>query len=275
VHQHGIRIHQYDPHPRLGRHQILDARSLPFIHRHHGGSLKPALWQPKTPVLDQQDLLAQGINVASLVPGGVPGTDALGSCTGNAGTAALSTVLTAVQCEAAGLSLTDPAAAEQFAIRLYAEATRQDEWLAQQWPPTDCGSSGLGVARALRARGLVGSYVHAADADGIASLLQSGPLMLGMPWYNAWFEPPGSGAFVDDAPYWSTSGLAGGHEVCAVGLETVVQDTSGRVVPERTVLLIRNSWSRSWGDQGHFRMRLSTYTSQRRQIDVQQLRLAS
>lgn len=139
-----------------------------------------------------------------------------------------------------------------------------------QWPPADSGSSGLGVARALKARGLIGSYPHALDADALAAALQDGPVLLGLPWFDAWFTP-GDDGFVDTVPYWRTSGLVGGHEVCAIGLEDVAQYTDGRVIPERTVLRLRNSWGTSWGHADDFFLRLSTYVALREQVDAIQL----
>jgi hypothetical protein len=263
-----VLIRRYDVHPALGRHQVLDARSLAYQQRHDGRALRPKMWDPAIPVLDQQNLLAQGIHTSQLVDG-ADDVEGLGSCTTNAGTAALSVLLDAAGRTRAGLP-DDAVGAEEWAIRLYAEATRADEFDAYQWPPADSGSSGLGVARALKARGLIGFYTHALDADAIAAALQDGPLMVGLPWFNAWFTP-GRDHFVDTVPYWRTSGLAGGHEVCAIGLEDVAQYADGRVIPERTVLRLRNSWNRSWGDDGDFLLRLSTYVALRKQIDVIQL----
>ncbi|MCZ0983959.1 hypothetical protein O1L60_45175 [Streptomyces diastatochromogenes] len=65
--------------------------------------------------------------------------------------------------------------------------------------------------------------------------------------------------------------MAGGHEVCAIGLEAVAQLPDGRVDPERTVLRLRNSWGPGWGQGGDFFLRLSTYVVLRAQIDAIQL----
>ncbi|WP_158824641.1 hypothetical protein [Streptomyces sp. NRRL F-5527] len=40
------------------------------------------------------------------------------------------------------------------------------------------------------------------------------------------------------------------------------------MIPERTVLRLRNSWSRGWGHDGDFFLRLSTYVALREQIDA-------
>ncbi|WP_282795791.1 hypothetical protein [Streptomyces sp. CC224B] len=268
---HGVLVRHYTPHPALGRHQVLDARSLAHRRRHHGAALRAVRWQPAIPVLNQQDLVAQGIETSALVAG-APDVDAVGSCTANAAAAALSVLLDPDGLARAGLATNDAAAAERWAIALYAEATALDEFIPYQWPPADSGSSGLGVARALKARGLIGSYTHALDADALAAALQDGPVLLGLPWFTAWFTP-GRDAFVDTVPYWRTSGLAGGHEVCAIGLEEVAQHRDGRIIPERTVLRLRNSWGPAWGQGGDFFLRLSTYVALREQIDAIQLHL--
>ncbi|MFJ4010901.1 hypothetical protein [Streptomyces sp. NPDC090026] len=265
---HGVLVRHYHPHPALGRHQVLDARSLAYQQVHDDQDLVPVRWRPRIPVLDQQHLFAQGIRT-SLFIDGAHDTDEVGSCTGNAAATALSVALSAAGMRRAGLEA-DPVAAQKWAIQLYAEATQQDEFLPYVWPPADSGSSGLGVARALKTRGLISSYTHALDADAIAAALQHGPLLIGMPWFNAWFTPSRDG-FVDTVANWRTSGLVGGHEVCAIGLETVAQDHAGRIIPDRTVLRLRNSWSRSWGDRGDFLLRLSTYLELRQHIDAIQL----
>ncbi|QKV98246.1 hypothetical protein HUT19_41750 (plasmid) [Streptomyces sp. NA02950] len=266
---HGVLVRHYTPHPALGRHQVLDARSLAHVRRHRGEALRPVHWQPAIPVLNQQDLYSQSIRTSTIVPG-APDVDALGSCTANAAAVALSVLLAPDALAHAGLPTNDAAQAERWAIGLYTEATALDEFVPYQWPPADSGSSGLGTARALKARGLIGSYTHALDADALAAALQDGPVLLGLPWFNAWFTP-GRDGFVDAVPYWRTSGLAGGHEVCAIGLEDVAQYPDGRVIPERTVLRLRNSWSPSWGHDGDFFLRLSTYVALREQIDAIQL----
>lgn len=273
MHQSGVLVRKYPHHPKLGRHQRLDGRSLAYLHRKpHGEQLKPVSWEPLIPVLDQEDLHAQGIVAEDVVKGGGD-PDALGSCTGNGGTCALSLVLPAEALAAAGLDVSGPIPAERFAIRLYSDATYADDDPGEQWPPTDCGSSGLGIATVLKKRDLIGSYVHITNADDLASALQLGGLLMGMPWLNAFFNPDSDG-FIDSDPDWASSGIAGGHEVCIVALVSVVQDTDGHVIPEKTVIKVRNSWNQSWGDGGYFYMRLSTYNALRREIDVIQLRTA-
>ncbi|MHB9861988.1 hypothetical protein [Streptomyces sp. YIM S03343] len=267
---HGTVVHRYQPTDvRLGRHHRLDARSLAYLHHHDPAHvMRPVRHDIPIPVLNQEDLDVQGIDTGVLVPGAAR-VRVLGSCTANAGTAALAFLLGPDRLAEAGLSASDPVTCERYVICLYHEETVDDD-LPGEWPPNDQGSSGLGIARALKARGLIGSYVHATTADSLASLLQHGPVLIGTPWFQAWFTPDAEG-FVDSGN-WASTALAGGHEVLAVGLDEVAQNAAGHVIPEKTIIRLRNSWSTGWGLCGEFRMRLSTYVELRRYIDAIQLR---
>jgi hypothetical protein len=263
-------IIQYDVQPRLGRHLVRDPRSLAYRRRYTGEPIRPVEWFPAAPVLDQQDLIAQGIRTSTLFDG-VPDVDALGSCTANAATCLVSVLHTPAQLVTAGLDVTDPASAEAWAIGLYSDATHRDQWHDQAWPATDCGSSGLGVAKALRHRGLIDQYGHATTAEELCALLQTGPVLMGMPWLAA-FSDPGDAGFIDADPHWADSPLEGGHEVCITALEAVALH-DGQLLPDHTVLRFRNSWGTAWADRGEGRLFLSTYLALRDQIDLVQPRL--
>lgn len=265
-------IKQYDVTGQLGRHMVLDPRSLAYRRRYTGEPLKPAEWAPKVPVLDQQDLLAQDIHTSELFEG-APDVDALGSCTANAATALISVLHDAATLAEAGLDVSDPVAAEKWAISLYSDATHRDQWHDQAWPNTDCGSSGLGVAKALRHRGLVDQYGHATTGEELCALLQNGSVLMGLRWRECFFEPVGTSALLDDIPNWQDSPVAGGHEVCITALEDVAYDATGWLDYARTILRVRNSWSSSWGDSGEFRISLALYQAERSEIDLIQPRL--
>ncbi|WP_329126005.1 hypothetical protein [Streptomyces sp. NBC_01353] len=260
----------YEVQPHLGRHQVLDPRSLAYRQAYDGHPLHRAAWEPRIPVLDQRNLLAQGIRTTEAY-GLESDADALASCTGNAATALLSTLLTPEQATAAGFSLTDPAAAQHYALGLYADATTRDQWHQYAWPAQDVGSSGLGVTKALRDRGLITHYRHATTAEELCAALQTGPVLMGMPWHAA-FSTPGLGGFIDADPAWAASPLEGGHEVCLTALETVAH-TGGHLDADRTVLRFRNSWGTGWGDHGDGLLRLSTYLALRPGTDLIQPRL--
>lgn len=261
-------IKQYDVTGATGRHLVLDARSLAYRRRYTGDPLHPVEWAPKIPVLNQQQLLSQGIHTSQLFDG-VDDVDALGSCTANAATAALSVLHDTATLAAAGLDTTDPAAAEMWAIGLYAEATTKDQWHDATWPTTDCGSSGLGVAKALRGRGLIDQYGTATTAEELCMLLQAGPVLMGMPWHDAFSSPVGDLALLDEIPNWQNSLVVGGHEVCITALEAVaLNDATGRLFYDHTILRVQNSWSASWADAGSFRMSLALYQALRADVDL-------
>jgi hypothetical protein len=264
-------IKQYDVTPQLGRHLVRDPRSLAYRRRYNGEPLKPTEWAPKVPVLDQQDLIAQGIHTSQMFDG-VDDVDALGSCTANAATALVSVLQDTDTLAAAGLNVVDPEAAERWAIGLYAEATTKDQWHDAAWPANDCGSSGLGVAKALRSLNLVDQYGHATTAEELCMLLQTGPVLMGMAWRSAFSEPDSNG-FIDTAPGWANSPIEGGHEVCITALEDVVTDDTGALNYVDTILRAQNSWSSSWGDSGSFRFSLALYQAERSDIDLVQPRL--
>jgi hypothetical protein len=233
---------------RLGRHQWLDARSLAYMVendvRAMGSGLKDRSWERVLPVLDQGNL---------------------GSCTGNAGTGALGTqpFYDAVGRAALGEGA-DGTRGEQFAVQLYEAATAIDGYPGV-YPPDDTGSSGLAICKVLKSRGTISGYRWARSAYGFLRLLQDGPVLQGMPWYSAFFHPDAQG-FIDADPQWSTSGVAGGHEIEAVGLELDTADAFN------SVITYVNSWGTGWGDAGRFRMRLRTY-EQLSGVDLKQYRL--
>ncbi|MFF8250076.1 hypothetical protein [Streptomyces griseus] len=267
-----LTIRTYETAPGLGRHQVLDPRSLAYRRPYDGHPLRATAWEPRLPVLDQRNLLAQGI-YTSVSYGLDTDVDALASCTGQAAAALLSILLTPEQAAGAGLHTSSARAAQHFAIGLYADATAADRWLEHTWPTHDTGSSGLGVAKAMRGRGLIDQYGHATTAEELCALLQAGPVLLGMPWHAAFSDPDPDG-FIDGDPAWADSPLEGGHEVCVTALEAVAFDDA-TLMPEHSILQFRQSWGSAWGDHGDGRLRLSTYLALRDQADVIQPRIDS
>lgn len=236
--ENGSLYHKFDEdvHPgmRLGRHLWLDARSLAYMVENDVAAMSKPLvdqhWERVIPILDQGEL---------------------GSCTGNAGTGALGTQPFYQATGRNVLTADDEQLCEKFAVALYSDATQVDPYPGS-YPPSDTGSSGLAICKVLASRGTVRGYRWARSADGFLTLLQAGPVLQGMPWYNAFFHPESDG-FIDSDPHWSSSGVAGGHEVEAIGVELNTTDALG------SVILYANSWGTSWGDSGRFRMRLRTY----------------
>lgn len=198
------------PH-RLGRHVHHDPRSLrfaaPVLPR---AAIRSVRWKRRAAILDQGDT---------------------GSCTGNAAASWVGTDNTARM----GLSsVTSGPVDESFARDLYHRATILDGFDGT-WPPDDTGSDGLSAAKALQQLGLCGAYTHAFTMQALESALQTGPVMIGIGWYNTMFTPAPDGRIIVD----TGSGLAGGHELLADELDV----EQGRV-------WVANSWGSSWGQAG-------------------------
>lgn len=259
-------------HPRYGRIAVAEPpSSLRRQHWHDGAELKPVEHPPTIPVLNQSELIEQGINTSEIVPG-APEVDGLGNCVANATTAALSVILPEPRLTALGIDVASeqPDAAvtdEEFAIRLYHDLTMLTGNASTEWPPDDAGSSGLYACQYLEAHGITSSHKIAHGAENILSLLQEGPLIVGQPYLSAWESPSGPDWFIDgDGSMFTlleqlSGGVAGGHETCLWSAETVVYDELGRLDPHRTVLVFRNSWGSGWADSGCARVHLSTFVA--------------
>lgn len=265
--------------------QVAVAEPLRFdLLEFHGDSvLKEVDHQIPIPVLDQEDFKAQGIDVTTLVPGAVAGTDALGSCTCNTGTEHIAERWAAAGKDITGLTLkgpsgpialsaTDAVNDEKFAILLYHLVTDQTGDPAQEWPPTDCGSNGLYVCQELIKLGFASSYKAASSVTGAITLLQSTSVMQGGPWFNSWFHPDSQGfvdgdGSIDALKAAIQSGVAGGHETLQHGIPQIAQLSTGAVDLPNTYIKVRNSWSAQFGLGGDYLLHASTLSYLGRHYD--------
>jgi hypothetical protein len=180
------------------------------------------------PILNQGELHAQTVVATWFIQNyGVPIPPALGSCTGNSG---VHTLGTRPLYQGHQYSEID-------AIKLYSRATWLDQWGGNEFPPTDDGSSALGVAKALKESGEITSYTHAFGLTHTLGAVVNGPVMIGVNFYEDMFKLNKNGFMVPGGD------LAGGHEMTIVGVNTKANYVTGI-----------NSWGPGWGLKGRFRM---------------------
>lgn len=277
-----------------GRFQVPESMAtIPRQHQRTATYLNVVDHEPAIGVLDQEDLIAQGIDTSTLVPGAQK-VNALGSCTANAFVSALANLMAQKFGAADALSefqaatrlllspdytvsdWSDVVDAERFAIRFYHGCSDQTGMLSREWPPADTGSSGPFVEQYAKRLGLASDAYLAHGATNIVSLMQTGGLLTGSPWYNAW-ETPDANGFIDGdgspAAYQVgvRSGVAGGHETYWSAIEKLTFTATGAVTPTGTIIRGRNSWSKSWGDNGSYRAHLSTFVQLGQYCDHRQL----
>jgi hypothetical protein len=230
----------------------LDARSLPYMVERTPPELRRPLrskrWGRALPILDQGQV---------------------GACVGFAATGLLGSAPADVLNEALGLMIyTDreiAAAATDYALALYAETTAADPYEGT-YPPDDTGTDGLSVCQVLRRRGVISAYRHASTLRGLVELLQDGPVLMGMPWRERFFEPTEDGHI--DPEGWADTEEVGGHEVVVEGVSLAREEPANLA---RAVFIVANSWSASWGPLGgRFLMNGQTYLELRDSIDLRQ-----
>lgn len=160
----------------------------------------------------------------------------VGSCTGNALAQWLNTAFAQQNPKGPDAFLD-----ESDAVDLYSRATHLDR-IKGVYPPDDTGSSGLAVCKAGVRRGLLTRYDHAFGFDALLMTLQHTPVIAGTAWTTGMEDPDGEGRIRP------TGTLAGGHEYLVRGCDV-----------ERGRVILRNSWSDSWGVRGDAWMSFADY----------------
>lgn len=238
----------------FGRYAVAEPFRYHLVHKPvDRDALKTVEWTFPTPVLDQENLFKQNIDTSKLIPGAAR-VDALGSCTANATTSSYAERLGKPFLENDATAVDY----EEWAIQFYHACTDQTGDPSQEWPPTDCGSTGLYCCTELQAQKRITSYETGSDVTQLLSLLQKGSVIQGTPFLNDWMQPDSEGFIDGDGSLDALEaaiqdGVAGGHETCIFAIEQLNLDDL-----TKTVLRVRNSWSEAWGLSGTFRMHAST-----------------
>jgi hypothetical protein len=205
-----LTVHIDSKDSRLGRHVEHDSRSLEFAVK------VPSKGAPDVTVFhaDEAPILDQG---------------QVGGCVGFTGADVLNTdFFKAVRDDHnSGNYFND-----DDGLRFYHDATVSDS-IRGTYPPDDTGSTGLGLAKALKKAGLIKSYQHCFSWDQYLTALAKQPVCLGTLWTNSMFKPDKNG--VVKVGSLSDSNIAGGHEYMSRGRDA-----------NKGLNLMRNHWAASW-----------------------------
>lgn len=151
----------------------------------------------------------------------------VGSCTGNAGIGALGT--DPFPQTPNGIYSFD----ESGAQKLYSDAESLDG--DGPFPPNDNGSSGLSIAKVLKAKGLISGYQHNFTLQNTLLALVKYPLLIGSYWFT------GMDSLDTDGRAHPNGTIRGGHEYLADEIDV-----------ENGKVWFDNSWGEGWGIRGRF-----------------------
>lgn len=122
----------------------------------------------------------------------------------------------------------------------YSNSTKYDpfDWT---FPPTDEGSSAIGLMKFWKQIGVISGYDWTFSFDAFLAALQHQPVLVGTDWYMSMNNPNVDGVVI---PYGDN---VGGHEYLATGV----------VWTRSRLIRFENSWGENWGDKGGFYMRFA------------------
>lgn len=118
-------------------------------------------------------------------------------------------------------------------VEFYHLSTLADEWLDEEYPPSDTGSSVLAGAKVLKQLHFVDRYEWATTFNDFLAAVQRQPVMVGTTWTQGMFDPDSKGVIRP------TGDLAGGHAYMIRGVDY-----------QKGQVRMRNHWTRDWGING-------------------------
>lgn len=195
--------------PRLGRHVEHDIQSKNFAFKVTVPRPDATIfWSDGAPVLNQGDL---------------------GGCVGWTGADVLNTdAFTPIRKKFNGGKYYN----DKDGLKFYEAATVADS-IKGAYPPDDTGSSGLGLAKALKKLGLIDRYTHILSWSAYIQAIQTQPVCIGTLWTNRMFTPDRYGML--HVGTLTEDNIAGGHEYMIRGRDH-----------RRALNLMRNHWEPSW-----------------------------
>lgn len=131
--------------------------------------------------------------------------------------------------------------AQQFAGRLYREAQQVDDWPGEDYE----GTSVLAGAKALQDQGFIEGFRWAFNIDDVIdAVIEVGPVVLGIPWFESMYDTRPSGLVDVDGR------LVGGHCITVIGYDPSLRLPKEGWTRRFEVLRWRNSWGETYGFKG-------------------------
>lgn len=137
---------------------------------------------------------------------------------------------------------TDITKAQRYALNLYREAQRIDEWPGENYD----GTSVLAGAKIVKGAGLIKEYRWAFNIDDVKdTVIQHGPVVIGIPWYESMYDTRKSGLVEVGGP------LVGGHALMVFGYHPAMRIRGEGWNERHRVFKWYNSWGPSYGKRGY------------------------
>lgn len=128
-----------------------------------------------------------------------------------------------------------PKTPQPFARYVYTAAQKIDEYPGESYE----GTSVLAGAKVMAQHRAVTSYSWAFSIDDVIdALIQKGPVVLGINWYDGMYKAPRGILSV-------TGEHVGGHCILAIGYTTSSPKFGGK-----QTITLQNSWGKGWGVNG-------------------------
>lgn len=145
---------------------------------------------------------------------------------------------------------------------IYKRAQTIDPWPGEAYE----GTSVLAGMQTAAGDGYYTEYRWAGAGSGrvlediVQSLANLGPGVFGIAWKQGMYAPDGAGYI------WPTGATAGGHAICAVGIELVFLPNApaaefAYLDLDRSFIVLHNSWGRFWGQDGRCKITLRSVAS--------------
>ena len=128
-----------------------------------------------------------------------------------------------------------PTTPQPFAKYVYNTAKTVDEQPGEDYE----GTSVLAGAKVMKSLASIAGYAWAFSIDDVIdALIQKGPVVLGINWYDGMYEAPNGMLTVSGE-------LVGGHCILAIGYTVSSKKFGGQ-----PTITLQNSWGPRWGSNG-------------------------